>query len=501
MFFIAIGDVLSQSPYVFDSERWARLKTFGGTARYMAIGGAGTALGADLGAAQVNPAGLGLCRKSQFSFSPDFGSTKSTSDYLGDGGADSRASFGFNNIGVIFCSNKDENTTDDWKGGSFAFSITRTNTFHNRMYHQGVNDKSSMTDYFVENSYFNSPDYDDDFNPLNLNALAFDAYLTDYDAANDLYKNFLNDDVVKQEDRISTKGRIWQMDFAYGANYKDKIYLGAAVGFTNLRYTYERTYSETVGLIFNKQFKANVDTLDYFSYSDYLRTTGAGINLKVGIIAKPNDMVRIGLNVQTPTYFYSMRDNYNTSLEAYYDGTTVIGTTLLDFYKNSTPEGEFRYTYTSPARLSGGIALFASKLGFISGELEYVPYNSASFGTSDNVNRNYFNDVNADIRKIYEATVNYKLGGELRLGTVKLRAGMNIISDPYVVTDKSLKQHLYQYSGGLGFKLDKMTIDLAMIHGRTKSKYAPYTTSFDTPEANVLTRSTNFVITTGFFFD
>jgi hypothetical protein len=311
------------------------------------------------------------------------------------------------------------------------------------------------------------------------------------------YRTYLNDDVVEQEDNITTRGRTWQMDFAYGANYKDRLYIGAALGLTSIRYTYDRTYSETNGIIFNNKFLPATDTIEFFSFNDYLKTTGSGINFKVGLIAKPNDVFRIGINLQTPTYYYSMRDNYNSSLEAFFDGTTIIGTQTLNSYSNSTPEGEFRYTYTAPPRVSIGIALFAAKNGFVSGEVEYVPYNMASFGSNNAADRSFFNATNKDIRAVYDAAVNYKIGAEVRLSNMKLRGGMNVISDPYKV-EKAYKQPIYQFSGGLGFKLDNMTIDLAIVHGRTNTRYAPYGSA---PEATVQNKQTNFVITTGFFFD
>lgn len=500
----AAGHVIAQSPYVFDAERWARLKTSGGTARYMALGGAGVALGADMGAAQVNPAGLGLCRKSQFSFSPDFGSNSTDATYLDQTQRDSKGSFGLDNIGVVFCGKKSDETTDEWKGGSFAVNVTRLSTFHNRISFKGVSPNSSMVDFLVDNSYYDSPAYDEEGNPLNLSGLAYQAFLTDSDTTTGDYKSYLNDDVVQQEDYVTTKGRIWQMDFAYGANYMDKIYMGAAVGLTNLRYEYDRRYEETVGFMFNNKFQAAADTLDYFIINDYVKTTGTGINFKLGLIAKPSDAFRIGVNLQTPTYYYSMRDNYKTSLEANFDGSVVYGPNgsqyTLGYYNESTPEGEFRYTYTAPARASIGAAAFLEKNGFVTAEIEYIPYHMASFSTTD-ADRSYFNETNQAIRNTYEGVFNYKAGAEVRVSTVKFRGGVNVISDPYKVQGVN-KQHLYQFSTGLGFKLNTMTIDLAVVHSRTNSVYSPYGSYTGTPpEASLKNRSTNFVITTGFFFD
>ena len=75
------GEVSAQNEV--DALRYSRLD-FGGTARSQAIGGAQTALGADAGNLSGNPAGLGLYRRSEFSFTPgiSFGNTSSAVDGL-----------------------------------------------------------------------------------------------------------------------------------------------------------------------------------------------------------------------------------------------------------------------------------------------------------------------------------------------------------------------------------------------------------------------------------
>ena len=53
-----------------------------GTARSLALGGAYSAVGADLSAATLNPAGLGLYRRSDFSITPMVRFTSNDATYL-----------------------------------------------------------------------------------------------------------------------------------------------------------------------------------------------------------------------------------------------------------------------------------------------------------------------------------------------------------------------------------------------------------------------------------
>ena len=53
-----------------------------GTARFQGMGGAQTALGADISSISGNPAGLGFFRKSEWSITPSIGFSNTQSNYL-----------------------------------------------------------------------------------------------------------------------------------------------------------------------------------------------------------------------------------------------------------------------------------------------------------------------------------------------------------------------------------------------------------------------------------
>src|ERR1044071_4135927 len=73
--------VSAQSPYVTDALQFSRYQPFG-TARFQAMGGVNTALGADLSSISGNPAGLGFYRKSDWSFTPSLNFTNNTSTFI-----------------------------------------------------------------------------------------------------------------------------------------------------------------------------------------------------------------------------------------------------------------------------------------------------------------------------------------------------------------------------------------------------------------------------------
>jgi len=65
-----------------DALRYSNLM-FGGSARYVALGGAFGAVGADFTTLSVNPAGIGLYKTSEMSFSPSMYIGNTTASYNG----------------------------------------------------------------------------------------------------------------------------------------------------------------------------------------------------------------------------------------------------------------------------------------------------------------------------------------------------------------------------------------------------------------------------------
>src|SRR5215204_5430306 len=73
--------LVSKSQNEVDALRYSQVMT-GSTARSLSMGGAFGALGADFSSLSTNPAGLGVYRKSEFTFSLGFNTRISDTDFL-----------------------------------------------------------------------------------------------------------------------------------------------------------------------------------------------------------------------------------------------------------------------------------------------------------------------------------------------------------------------------------------------------------------------------------
>ena len=447
--FLLIGTLLSSISFAqneTDALRYSNLH-FGGTARYNSMGGAFGALGGDLSSASLNPAGIGVYRSSEFSFSPTLLSNYSTTNHYGNNASDFKLNLNFNSIGYVWSIDINDGLMG-WQKINMAFGYNRIVNFNNRYYAQGVNNQSSAIDQWVSNLNQNGGV---DASSINASSefyqgtnLAWQTYLIDFDtnATSSPYYSALKKYGETQSFTLIEKGSIGESFFSIGANYGNKLYIGAALATDKIKYNYETIYTETI---------AESDTasnLQSFSLQETISTEGRGYNAKIGIIYKPIDYLRLGASIQTPTY-YTMSDQWVTEMESDFKDTA--------FYF-SDPEGRYDYILITPYRATLSAAVQIGKLGLISADYEIVDYTTARLQSE---NGDYsFSTENSAIANQYSATGNLKIGTEWRLNQFKIRAGYGYFGNP-IKSELALTKAYSTYSVGAGYKNDGFFVDVA----------------------------------------
>src|SRR5690606_6911139 len=96
---------------------------------------------------------------------------------------------------------------------------------------------------------------------------------------------------VDQEHRTSSAGRLNTTSFFYAANYLDKLYFGATIGVTGVRYERHVSHKET---------PQDALPLRDLAFNQKLLTTGSGFDLKLGVIARAGTKLRLGLAFHSP---------------------------------------------------------------------------------------------------------------------------------------------------------------------------------------------------------
>jgi len=428
----------------FDALRYSTLD-FYGDARFNAMGGSFGALGANMASLSVNPGGLGVYKSSDFSFTPGVHYNYTESDADGNLVADGKLNFHISNVGLA----GNFKGRGEWESVNFGIGYNRTSNFNS-----GISVKSS-TDSSILNSYVNELNANEgileddiyDVFPFS-SSLAYQTFLVN-PLVNDSLKYdhvFANSKNITQITSYETRGGSGEMYFALGGNYSDRLYVGALVGIPTVKYVYDRYYTET------SEENDTLTEFKSFTAHDYVKTTGAGINFKLGMIYKLANWFRFGAAFHTPTA-YSLSDDYDSSINSEKkDGTT---------YDESTPYGSFEYLVTTPYRVITSASFIVGNRGVINVDYEYVDYSTARLSVdSEGLYRADFSLENQNIRNNFQSAHNIRVGTELRLDPFRVRLGYrlqgNPLSDRFNVDNSSSI-----YSGGLGIKGDGYYLDMA----------------------------------------
>jgi hypothetical protein len=449
----------------------------------MAMGGAFGSLGADFSTLSTNPAGIALFKKSEFTFSPSLFIGQTFSTYNGMKRDDSKENFNMGNAGIVITT-KAENENSPLRYYHFGFGINRLNDFNKRVRIEGVNIENSITDVWVDYAngiYFGDieddlyGDFAYDLNP------AWWTYLIDtIPGTVDQYYGAAEGGPVMQKKYITSWGSMNEMVISGGANIKDRLYIGGTIGIPFIRYFEESNYGEIdEGDNFNGFQSLNV--------YQYLRTSGSGINLKFGLIARPINWLRVGAAIHSPTWYNNMKDTWYSEFTSVADNGEKL-TSL-------SPEGRYNYRLETPFKAIGSVSVVLWRIALISADYEYIDYSNSKLRAPDY----YFDSENNAIRSIYTQTQNIRFGTEIRFGHFSVRGGAALYGSPFIegINDA---ETIY-YSGGFGYRDKHFYFDLSYTRGESTSDYYLYGSENVNinPVSNQLITN-NIVATTGFRF-
>ncbi len=493
--------------YTADALKFSQRTNDGGTSRIHGIGGNHSAIGADLSNIAGNPAGIGMYSKNDFgiSFNNQANQTKST--YLFNNSTENYNQGNISNLGIVF-GKRNNNARNGWKTGNFGISYSLDNSLRNKFSFSGQNNVSSIVDSFVEftNKFDdNTPEELD--SPQNFDqtrrtatrpeVMYYQTYLIEPGATTSglPYRTFdwQNPSPVRQTGVFDAFGKSSSWNFAYGAGYQDKLYLGASASFTNSTYNYNYSFTEDFigGTILNSM-----------THTQNFETTASGIKASIGFIYKPINAIRIGGTIHTPTS-YIVSETFVESIAVSVNPTNKVGIPA-NLGAVETLPNDFDYEIKSPLRASGGMAFFLGKKGFITADAEYVNYrgiNISSSYLSEADNRIFRNKNDSYVDSDFQNVVNLKLGAEVRIANISFRGGAQYLPSAYKVND-GINRDRTVLSAGAGITGKKLYVDASVARSIINSSYVPYVIAnekdyFSTKNENI---QTNFRITLGVKF-
>lgn len=499
------GNIYAQDGiYAGDALRFSRTD-YGSSSRFKGLGNAQISLGGDISSIYGNPAGLGMFTRSEFAATPELDNTKANTNFLGQNTKSTKSSFNLNNAAAVWYNPVIKPRGSDLNKGVlsvvYGIGYTRNNDFSSNYSYSGKNANSSIADAFAEQGNGTTPG-----NLSGAAGQAYDSYLIDKQlgTTNQYYPaTSLNNTQSMHEVR---QGSTSELDFSGGMNISNKLYLGASIGFVDVRYESNTSYTETGSIISNPSNAASTDNTDHanpyvgnpyiLNSSTYQSTTGTGINARLGIIYKPTSILRVGATFQAPTWMH-MEEDYSQILNANISSTTAnpaSNSSNNDFINSS-----FNYNVRTPYKGSLGASIILGRNALISGDVDYVNYASTRLSESDGYG-DVIDENNAYIKQNYTSAINYRVGGEYRIQNFALRAGYGVNGTPYKGDDNNTFDVKY-YSAGLGYRIGMYYMDLAYQHTTTHNTFSPYELNdFSEPVATTKLTKDNVFLTLGVRF-
>ncbi len=468
---------------VDDALRYSQI-FYGGTSRFMSMGGAFTALGGDLSSLTQNPAGIGVFRSSEISLSPqlmkintDAGFNGMYSDYI----------YNFNLSQAGFVSNIISNNQESGLIKlNFGYSFNKTNNLNQNIMIQGTSNNGSMADYWAETSGGIL------FNDLEGPAgIAYDAWIIDTLTGSGgrgygtVFSNYGDNppSVYGQNIRrlISYEGYTGEHALSIGGNYSNKIFFGATLGINKLKYSSHFEHLETMALDIPSRF-------ENFNYTDHYENTGTGYSLKLGAIIRPVETVRIGLAFHSPTWYRINEYFYESISSNFTDGGQ------FDFENDPM---RYSYALATPFRALAGVAVQIKKIAIISADYEFVDYSTARFSeTGDNYD---YSEKNSIIKNSLRSSSNIRLGGEVRLNKLYLRTGYGYYGKAFQPGEDNSELDYTSLSFGAGFREKNVYFDVAYTNYQYSQGYLLYDIS-NPAIADLSTSKNMFTVTLGFKF-
>ncbi len=496
-----------------------------GTARFMSMGGAFTALGGDLSTLNQNPAGIGVYRRSEIGATLDI-SPRTISTQSPEARYDmSRTKAYCNNFGYVGTIR----LSGDMRTFSWGVSYNRIASFDRSYNSYNGSTATSLSNYIAgyTNSDESALNFGSNYNPYRdsnedwLSILAYNTFLIN-PVGNKQYQGLYENGVTQGDSysEIRETGYVDEYAIDFGGNVNDCVYWGLGFGITDLSYTLNALYSESmqdaqVPTASGQVVRGNAG----FELGNWRAISGSGWNFKAGVILKPVQQLRIGLAVHTPTW-YSLSQEGKATLDYSYLNPNAAETSDNPYTGSEyTDDYYYNFRMNAPWKFMAGVAGVIGNSAIVSLDYERQAYGDMTVSYQDNWGSYTKDDyVTDDIKNYFKATDIIRVGLEYRLtSNFSARAGYNhsttnVKSDAAndqleIYTSGMYPSYVFNkdtnaYSLGLGYRYKAVYLDAAYVHTRKSATFHAYTSFADVqaPQTDYTQKTNSIVLSLGFKF-
>ncbi len=517
LFYVSVLTVTQMHAQIYSYPNLARQFSSSyatGSARMQGLGGSFGVLGADLSSIAGNPAGLGFYTRSEVGMNVGVLDAQTTSNYFDQSTQESNTSLHIPNFGVVITG--DYMNRSDWRG-TFGFSYSQRTVFTQPLKVEGLNNRSSYLDFLIEkaNSRYNyagggdidgnviDDEYDSFSKAANtLEGVAYQTFLINNSSTGGAPFNRFEPNLPTNQFGVATNsGVVSQWNFSYGANYKERLFIGIGLHFSKLKSINDFSWTEEfIGANYIAGFETN----------EKLETSGSGISATLGLIYKLTPSLRISLAAESPMYYDQMAERltgitfprvFGVPSELNGNPITITKVNPVRLLPN-----EFNYQMTTPLKFSAGAAYFFGKRALVSFDAEYMNYPGirlAAVELGAFANQQFKDKYNGQVKANFQSALNLKVGAEIRVSSAwSVRGGVATYGQIYASDYDLIDRSQFQISAGLGYRSNAFYLDLGVWQRTGKDAYTPYVlkNAADYGSAALQILNTQVVIGGGVYF-
>lgn len=494
---LSMSSVMAQD--ITDAVRYSQDEVQG-TARFRGMSGAFGALGGDMSAVSINPAGLSIFTNSHASISISNLGTKSDINYFNGMSSSSDSKFDLNQTGAVFVFNN-TNTNSPWRKFALGVAYDKISNFDNSWNVRGVNTNSNT----IGNYFLN---YGQGLRLDQISAIDNESLATAYSEVNRLYGFSNQQAFLGYESYILEPGMDSDDNTVYQSNIRgnnfDQAYTYASTGY-NGKFSFNASTQFGDNLYFGLNLNSHFINYDKFTdlqesnsnaaslvrdvrFQNSLSTIGSGFSFQLGAIAKINETLRMGLSYNSPTW-YSISEETTQYL-----GTirNVSGSNLTQIIDPHVVNVYPDYKLQTPGKITGSLAYIFGDNGLISFDYSLKDYGNTKFKPTSDA---YFASQNDNMSNTLKNASTYRIGGEYRIQQVSFRGGYRFEESPY--ENDSFYGNLNGYSLGLGYNFGNVKLDVAYDYAQRDYNHQLYAVGL-TDVAQIDSKNSNFTLTLGF---
>ncbi len=475
-----------------------------GTARYVGMGGAMEALGADISTMSSNPAGVGLFRKGQVSLSAGVVAQGDAQDYVRYNSSeiqfDGKKSVpSFDQIGVVWSSAAPGRKSylnlgfNFHKSNNFSQILTATNKLNNAS--QSKNTAMKYGYALDLKDKYGSDAADMIWNGVDANYESLMAKSEDgsamsfYDGSAFLFGQY-------------QKGYIGDYDFNISGAINNRLWLGLTLGLHDVNYRSNSMYAEDLTAEYSSQMAATADSYEQ------IKIDGTGFDVKAGVIFRPveESPFRIGAYVNTPIY-------YDLTLRGASD-LILTDPNVSSTSGTAAHVADYDFRLNTPWKVGASLGHTVGNYLALGATYEYAWYDHMDNrikdgGYYDSWYGEYYETSSSDdamndhTRATLKGVSTLKLGLEYKpISMVSLRLGYNYVSpmfdengfrDQTIVspgtaystsTDYTNWKAINRFTCGVGFNYENLFIDVAYQYSQQNGDFYPFMSYQDNTNAS-----------------